>query len=290
MATRTQEEVQEYVEWQCQNNCKVINSKSEQTFTDLGFEVTVWNVKTDSDGSWWVVEGDGLPMNLYPQDKAYYFSADEAYSFHIGLMSRLKNDKANIPENIVNSIVRGVEIAPDVRRKLEYASQVLIDAVETEDIQTVGMVCRETLILLGNNIYNPGMAGDEEQPKNSDFKSKVKLAIEEFLIGSDNAELRDHMRKTAYAAWDFASKLTHSTTRSIYEAAICVTLCTAVVSVFENLHVKNLDPTSTMMCSTCGSRQLIIIEADENSANTERKIIIECEKCGGSEETLLVLP
>jgi len=94
-------------------------------------------------------------MNLYPQDKAYYFSADEAYSFHIGLMSRLKNDKANIPENIVNSIVRGVEIAPDVRRKLEYASQVLIDAVETEDIQTVGMVCRETLILLGNNIYKP---------------------------------------------------------------------------------------------------------------------------------------
>jgi len=100
MASRTKEEVQEYVEWQCQNNCKVINSKSEQTFTDLGFEVTVWNVKTDSDGSWWVVEGEGLPMNLYPQDKAYYFSADEAYSFHIGLMSRLKNEKANIPENI----------------------------------------------------------------------------------------------------------------------------------------------------------------------------------------------
>jgi hypothetical protein len=34
----------------------------------LGFEITVWNVKTDEAGSWWVVEGEGLPMNFYPQD------------------------------------------------------------------------------------------------------------------------------------------------------------------------------------------------------------------------------
>ena len=86
MSTRTKEEVENYVEGQCK--CNVIHSKPEQSYNDLGFEVTVWNVKTDEDGSWWVVEGKGLPMNLYPQDQAYYFSTDEAYSFHLGLMTR----------------------------------------------------------------------------------------------------------------------------------------------------------------------------------------------------------
>ncbi len=87
--SRSYEDVAKYVEWQSQNKCKVLSAKPEQTFNDLGVEVRVWNVKTDTDGSWWVVEGDTVPMNLYPQD-AYYFGTDEVYSFHMGIMERMK--------------------------------------------------------------------------------------------------------------------------------------------------------------------------------------------------------
>ena len=55
----------------------------EQNYSDLGLDINVWNVKAE-DGNWWVVEGEGIPMNLYTQD-AFYFSADEAYSFHMGI-------------------------------------------------------------------------------------------------------------------------------------------------------------------------------------------------------------
>ena len=65
----------------------IINIKCEKTFEDLGTVVNVWNVKTKSE-SFWVVEGGSAPMNLYPQS-AYYFSADEAYSFHMGITQRL---------------------------------------------------------------------------------------------------------------------------------------------------------------------------------------------------------
>src|SRR5438105_920092 len=65
--------------------------KCESTFQDLGFEVNVWNVKTKKDGAWWVIEGENAPMNLYTQN-AHYFSADEAYSFHMGITQRLRND------------------------------------------------------------------------------------------------------------------------------------------------------------------------------------------------------
>ncbi len=48
----------------------------EQTFQDIGIEVSAWNVKVE-DSSWWIVEGENTPMNLYTQD-AFCFSADEA--------------------------------------------------------------------------------------------------------------------------------------------------------------------------------------------------------------------
>ena len=88
MEQRTFEDIKEYVESESQWKCTVLSAKTEQHFDDLGVEVRVWNVKTDTDGDWWVVEGDGVPMNLYPQG-AYYFGADEVYSFHMGLMERM---------------------------------------------------------------------------------------------------------------------------------------------------------------------------------------------------------
>lgn len=66
---------------------KIKYMQVEQTFRDLGIEVNVWNVKAE-DSSWWVVEGENSPMNLYTQD-AFYFSSDEVYSFHMGITQRL---------------------------------------------------------------------------------------------------------------------------------------------------------------------------------------------------------
>ena len=71
MGKRTFEDVKNYVEWQSQGKCAVLSAKTEQHFDDLGVDVYVWNVKTDTDGDWWVVEGDNVPMNLYPPPKAH---------------------------------------------------------------------------------------------------------------------------------------------------------------------------------------------------------------------------
>ncbi len=202
----------------------------------------MWNVKTDEDGSRWVVEGEGLPMNLYPQDHAYYFSTDEAYSFHfhLGLMTRLLNVDGKEPSKKIQEIEKGIEISIAVRRKLTQAAAVLNNATETEEIQSVGMICREALIVLGHNIFSGEFLQEgEEEPKRSDFKNRSRIAISGLLSGGENSELRDHLRKMSYSAWDFANKITHSDTRTIYEASICLTLCTAVASFFENLLAKH---------------------------------------------------
>ena len=58
MEKRTYEDVSKYVDSQSQHKCKVLSAKPEQQFDDLDLDVTVWNVKTDTDGAWWVVEGN----------------------------------------------------------------------------------------------------------------------------------------------------------------------------------------------------------------------------------------
>lgn len=87
----------EYVELEAPG--KVIDVEFVQTFKLFGREDIVMLVKTTSKKipEWWVVGGSS-PLNLYDTRK---FSADEAYSFHIGLMLRMSADyKPDSPESI----------------------------------------------------------------------------------------------------------------------------------------------------------------------------------------------
>ena len=70
------------------------------------------------DGAWWVVQGDTVPMNLYPQG-AYYFGTDEIYSFHMGLMERMQASQEQYnPDDYIETASLGTEIAPQLLRKL----------------------------------------------------------------------------------------------------------------------------------------------------------------------------
>ena len=152
MSKEIQKRVEQYIETQL--DCKVVSSKPEHNYNELGVEVTIWNVKTN-DGSWWVASSDSLPMNFYPQDKAYYFSTDEVFSFHFGLMLRLLNDDSRRVESIIDDIAKGVELMSQIRRKLDLTAEKLLQAVELEEIQAIGVMCRETLLTLMENIFSP---------------------------------------------------------------------------------------------------------------------------------------
>jgi len=67
---------------------KVISAKFIERFTLFGNEDVVILIRTadKKDPEWWVV-GGGTPMNLY--SKRLIQSADEAFSFHTGIMMRM---------------------------------------------------------------------------------------------------------------------------------------------------------------------------------------------------------
>lgn len=284
MGKRTFEDVKKYVEWQSQGKCTVLSAKTEQHFDDLGVDVYVWNVKTDTDGDWWVVEGDNVPMNLYPQS-AYYFGADEVYSFHMGLMQRMSvaQDEYN-PEDFVNGVTLDAEIAPQLFRKLKSVATLIDTAKEIEDFQAIGVQCREILIELGNHIYNPMMVGNGEQPQASNFKRKCELFIQFYLKEPENSDYRNIIKKLTEATWDYANKITHSRSATYYEVSTCVTLCISLVGVYENILQKVFDPLSQYHCSICQSKKLSIAGDDSDEDGIVQKLYLHCEECGGTTE------
>jgi hypothetical protein len=284
MATRF--EVASYVERDGEE--KVASAKPEQHFNDLGPKVTVWNVKTDK-GAWWVVEGEGVPMNLYPQG-AYFFSTDEAYSFHMGLMARLLTREAHDPEQVLGSISFGSTRFVGVRRKLHVASEALATVSEPEHAQAIGLTCREVLIQLGREILlDREVPADEEVPKSSDFKNRARLSIERLASGRENAELRDATRRIADGAWAFACHVTHSPNSTREDAVVCITLTAAVVSLFEQLLEKVDQAGGVPTCPSCKSRQIDLIDR-QVAADKPKETILSCSYCGWSEITELNRP
>ena len=277
MPGRTFEDIKKYVEWQSQNKCKVVSAKPEHTFNDLGTEVRVWNVKTDVEGFWWVVEGDVVAMNLYPQD-AYYFGADEVYSFHMGIMQRMQASSYK-PEDYVSALSLDSDIAPRLFRKLKGIADLVDTAVEIEDFQSIGVQCRELLIELGNSIYSPDMATDNEQPQASNFKKKAELFVQFYLTGSENGDYRTILKKLTESTWDCASKITHSRSATFYEASTCVSLCISLVSAYENIRQKVFDPLSQYHCNNCLSKKLEIIDDESNEEGIVKTLYLKCEEC-----------
>lgn len=277
---RSYKDIIRYVEDQSQDGVKVLSVKTEQSFDDLGHIVNVWNVKTDIDGSWWVVEGEGSPMNLYPQD-AYYFSADEVYSFHIGIMERMlaSNDNYN-PEDYVRAVSLDAEIAPILFRKLKNIALLIDTAIEIEDFQAIGVQCREILVELGNNIYLPKMAGQEEQPKESDFKRKAELFIQYHIPGKENKDYRNIIKRMTEGTWDYAAKIVHSRNSTFYDVSTCVSLTTSIVTMYENVRLKYLDFISKCKCKNCQSKKLGVTNRELSDDEKELRLELTCEECG----------
>jgi hypothetical protein len=277
MATRF--EIASYVERE--GDEKVASAKPEEHFNDLGPTVTVWNVKTDK-GAWWVVEGEGVPMNLYPQG-AYYFSADEVYSFHMGLMARVLTREAHDPEQVLRSMSFASTRFVGVRRKLHVASEALATITEAEHAQAIGLTCREVLIQLGREIIiDSEVPAHEEAPKSSDFKNRARLSIERLASGGENADLRDAARRLADGAWAFACHVTHSPNSTRQDAVVCITMTAAVVSLFEQLLEKVDDAESVPVCPSCKSRQVNLIDR-QGTAEKPKETILSCSYCGWSE-------
>lgn len=250
----------------------------EQTFHDLGVEINVWNVKTE-DSNWWIVEGEGTPMNLYTQD-AFYFSADEAYSFHMGITQRLQSRHLKEFKHVIDELPLDINLIKSINRKLNSAAQQLNNISSPEGIQSIGLTCRESLIELAGVLVgdNQNVLKDNDL-KAADFKGIAKAIIQIYAPGGSNSTLRKHCRTVSEAAWDYACEIVHSPNKNIPDAKICLLFTCSVVSIFQNIYLKHLGFDAEPKCSECKSMDYKIISTDDDAV-----LIMRCNACGFEED------
>ena len=140
------------------------------------------------------------------------------------LIDRLRRGKIQIGSELFDQptgwtkVDRGID---GIRSRLETASN-------EEEFQTVGLLCRETLISLAQAVYDPELhvASDGINPSKTDAKRMLEGYVSRELAGSANEEARRHAR----AALDLTNSLQHRRTASFRDAALCAEATIAVVN------------------------------------------------------------
>lgn len=259
------------------------NMQVEETFNEVDGEIHVWNVRAEG-SRWWVVEGENSPMNLYTQDE-FYFSADEAYSFHLGITQRLHKKESLEFKHIINELPLDIDRIRSISRRLNRAAIDLNFVQAPEDIQKIGLTCRECLVDLGKSISeeNPDLLKDNDL-KAADFKGITSAAVAIYAPGKSHQRLRKRCREMAEMAWEYSSEVVHSPNRSIPEAKICLLFACTVVSIFENLYLKHIELDTALKCSECASMNYVL-----ELAKDESHAMVICKDCGSEQRVGVVL-
>ena len=250
------------------------NMQVEQTFSDTGSDIHVWNVRTSTE-NWWVVEGVNAPMNLYTQNE-FYFSADEAYSFHLGITQRLNHRHLQEFKHIIDEVPIDIEHVKSISRRLHNAAQAINNISGPEDIQAIGLTCRESLIELASILasHNRELIESKEL-KIADFKGIAKEIINLYAVGTSNSKLRKRCRNVVEAAWDHSSELVHSPNRNLPDAKICLLFTCSAVSIIQNLFLKYIGFDSEPKCPECKSLDYEIAHNEDLNTAT-----LVCNSCG----------
>ena len=114
-----------------------------------------------------------------------------------------------------------------VDRQMQSVRRKLSSAATEEDFQSVGLVCRETLISVAQAVFDPDLhtAPDGQRISDTDTKGMLDAYLSVALRGRSN----EAARKYAKAAVDLANGLQHRRSATFRGAAMCAEATASVV-------------------------------------------------------------
>lgn len=245
---------------------EVLHLEKVKTEVVYGRRYDVWDVHTDGE-RYWVVTS---PINLYSQ--RLFPSLDYTLSFHIGLMARVLAADERMPEP-----EQGQRLAAAWRMWVR-AAEALDLAEEAEDIQAVGMRCRECLLAAIQSIADPAMVpGGADIPKRSDFLNWIEHVANTLARGPSSEHVRGHVKAVARSTWQLANWLTHSASATLSDGRIAVDAVEHLLSTLGSSVVR-FEAGLPERCPECASYRLT--SAYRPQGNQEAPYLTLCASCG----------
>jgi hypothetical protein len=128
-----------------------------------------------------------------------------------------------------------------VDRTLETANKQLSESRHEEDYQTIGLLCREIIISLGQAVYDPAVhkSSDKVLLSKTDGGRMIEAFLEIAAAGSSKEDIRRHAR----AALQLTNNLQHKRTADFRAAALCLEATSSVANILAILDGRR-DPKS----------------------------------------------
>jgi hypothetical protein len=125
-----------------------------------------------------------------------------------------------------------------VDRQIQQARTSLSSAINEEDFQAVGLLCREALISVAQHCFDPNRHAptDGVRASSTDAKRLLEAIFERELAGAANEEARAHSR----AAVKLSYALQHKRTADFKMAAVCLEATVSVVNLLAVLFERRL--------------------------------------------------
>ncbi len=138
-------------------------------------------------------------------------------------------DVRNIKFESVNPVFEEPTGWIRVDRSVREIKHRLVQATNEEQFQAVGLLCRETLISLAQEVYQEDkhLTTDGVNPSKTDTKRMLEAYVAVELRGKSNEDVR----RFAKSSLALANKLTHSRTADFRLAALCAEATNAVVNI-----------------------------------------------------------
>lgn len=262
--------ISSYVQWQCaKDNERVTYLEKVMTEPVFGTRYGCWNVRTNKE-RYWVITN---PTNLYSQK--LFPSLDYTLSFHIGLMARVQAQRKGTGDD------RLADRLASAFRRWEQAAEALDRSQESEEVQAVGMRCRECLIALVRAVATPTMVPKgKDSPKASDFIHWSEIIADAIAPGPSCQEIRGYLKALARSTWQLVSWLTHAANAVVYDGAVAVSATHEVLNSFGTALIR-MERKTLDRCPRCNSLRLqTIYQPDCDSDDA-----VLCESCGWNNAT-----
>lgn len=122
----------------------------------------------------------------------------------------------------------------ELDRKIAEIKKRFKEAINEEQFNAIGAICRSTYITLANMVYDADIHKtlDGVIPSKTDYKRKLEAFINYNLEGSTNEMFRAHCKKTTA----LADELTHKTTANKTQTALTITALISVVNIIQILN------------------------------------------------------
>lgn len=256
--------ISDYVKWQCAKDKERV-TYLEKVMSEHVFSTRYdcWNVRTNRN-RYWVITN---PTNLYSQK--LFPSLDYTLSFHIGLTTRVQAQRKGTDDD------RLADRLASAFRRWEQAAEALDQSEESEEVQAVGMRCRECLITLTRSIANPAMVPKgREIPKAGDFIHWSELIANSIAPGSSNQEIRSYLKSIARSVWQLVSWLTHASNAVVHHGKVAVHATYEVLNSFAAVLIRGERKTLDR-CPRCGSLRVGTIYKPDAEDDD-----FLCESCG----------